>query len=548
MKKIVFLVAIWMALTICFSTAKADLGGSREFCEGISGLKSSGISTSPKSDVIQFMTVYRTDFVVAGFGGMRNTGLGDITLAGVTGSVTEAYLYWNGPTNSLDLTANANVFVNGNPVIGTNIGFSHDNCWGYLNSQSYRADVTALVQATGNGVYALTGFGAGLDINTNGASLVVFFDDGNDANDRDVVIFDGNDSNIPNPYDADGWNVTLAGIDYESGTANMQLHVADGQTGEFWLDDTLWLNSLVLDPGPNIFEGNTVPSYNNGPDDNGNLWDIKNFDVTSFLTPGPNILSLYTGVLGDCLGLVVAIIDLPAGAAPRVPVALDIKPQSCPNPFNMNAKGVLPVAILGTADFDVMMVDPSTILLEGVPPLRWSSEDVSTPVVDPIEPCECTTYGADGYMDMTLKFDRQAIAAALGTVSDGEVRVLSLEAFTYDGVAIEGKDCIVIIMKGPSPITLGGKASGLGEAYPNPFNPETDISLTVPERTQVSLIIYNILGEKVKTLVSEEMAAGIYTLHWNGRDEAGNSVATGIYFYRLKTESFDQTKKMVLMK
>jgi hypothetical protein len=541
MKKIIFFVAIGMALAMCFSTAKAALEGSRAFCEGDKPLKSSGVSASPKSDVIPFMTVYRTDFVVAGFGGMRNTGLGDITLAGVTGPITEAYLYWNGPTNSLDPSANANVLVNGTPVTGTNIGFSNDNCWGYDNSQAYRADVTALVQATGNGVYALTGFGAGPDINTNGASLIVFFDDGDETNDRDAVIFDGNDSNIDNPYDLLGWNVTLAGIEYESGTANMQLHVADGQE---WLDDALMLNSLVLDPGPHIFEGNTVPSYNNGPIDNGNLWDIKNFDVTSFLTPGPNTLSLYTGILDDCLGLVVAIIDLPAGAAPRVPVALDIKPQSCPNPFNVNTKGVLPVAILGTEDFDVMTVDPSTVVLEGVPPLRWSFEDVSTPVVDPMEPCECTTHGADGYMDMTLKFDHQAIAAALGMVYDGEVRVLSLEAFTYDDVAIEGKDCVIIIKKKGSQLSGGFSLSN----YPNPFNPETEISFSLPERAQVSLVIYNILGEKVKTLVNETKEAGTYSAPWDGRDESGNSLASGIYFYRLKTENFDKTMKMVLMK
>jgi len=88
----------------------------------------------------------------------------------------------------------------------------------------------------------------------------------------------------------------------------------------------------------------------------------------------------------------------------------------------------------------------------------------------------------------------------------------------------------------------------LAKNYPNPFNPETDISFSLPERTQVSLIVYNILGEKVKTLVSGDMDAGTHTIHRNGRDEAGNSVASGIYFYRLKTESFDQTRKMVLMK
>jgi hypothetical protein len=88
----------------------------------------------------------------------------------------------------------------------------------------------------------------------------------------------------------------------------------------------------------------------------------------------------------------------------------------------------------------------------------------------------------------------------------------------------------------------------LKQNYPNPFNPETNISFSLPERTSVSLVIYNILGKKVKTLVTGELAAGTHTVHWDGGEEAGNSVASGIYFYRLKTDSFDQTRKMVLMK
>jgi len=232
-----------------------------------------------------------------------------------------------------------------------------------------------------------------------------------------------------------------------------------------------------------------------------------------------------------------------------ISIELDIKPQSCPNPFNTKANGVLPVAILGTEDFDVSTVDPATVLLEGVSPLRWSFEDVSTPVEPGDDPCECTTDGADGYMDMTLKFDHQEILAALEPVSDGETRVLTLTGMTYDSIPIQGQDCMVILEKRPAPLSSEmDNGFSLAKNYPNPFNPETDISFSLPERTRVSLIIYNILGEKVKTLMTREMDAGTHTIHWDGRDETGNSVASGIYFYRLKTDSFDQTMKMVLMK
>jgi hypothetical protein len=240
-------------------------------------------------------------------------------------------------------------------------------------------------------------------------------------------------------------------------------------------------------------------------------------------------------------------------------VNIDIKPRSCPNPFRTASRGVLPVAILGTEDFDVTLVDPFSVQLEGVSPLRDSLEDVSTPVDRELDSCACTTEGADGYMDMTLKFKNQEILVALDSVYDGEVRVLTLTGATYDGMPIEGQDCVIIIRKKKAGAisdlsntarltTDAPDRVSLGSNYPNPFNPETDILFSLPERTQVSLVIYNILGEKVRILVTGDMDAGIHTIHWDGTDEDGNKVASGIYFYRLKADDFAETKKMILMK
>jgi hypothetical protein len=131
--------------------------------------------------------------------------------------------------------------------------------------------------------------------------------------------------------------------------------------------------------------------------------------------------------------------------------ALDIKPTSCPNPFNINSMGVLPVAILGSESLDtdsgsVMDIDPSTIVFAGaVEPLRYDYEDVATPVGPDAEPCECNELGPDGAMDMTLKFDRQAVVSALGPVNDGDVVVVGLTASLWDGTAIMLTDCMWII-------------------------------------------------------------------------------------------------------
>ena len=132
------------------------------------------------------------------------------------------------------------------------------------------------------------------------------------------------------------------------------------------------------------------------------------------------------------------------------PVPVDIKPGGCPNPLNVGSKGVLPVAILGTADLDVTTIDPETVTLADVAPLRWSLEDVGTPYepfLDKASPRQCNDLGPDGYLDLVFKFDTQEIAASLGDVEDREVMTLLLRGQLLDGRKINGED-VVIIKKG----------------------------------------------------------------------------------------------------
>jgi hypothetical protein len=88
----------------------------------------------------------------------------------------------------------------------------------------------------------------------------------------------------------------------------------------------------------------------------------------------------------------------------------------------------------------------------------------------------------------------------------------------------------------------------LQQNYPNPFNPSTSIVFTLKQQSDVSVIVYNMLGQKVRTLVNENRKAGAYQVVWNGTNDFGNKVSTGIYFYRLEAGDFVDTKKMVLMK
>jgi len=133
-----------------------------------------------------------------------------------------------------------------------------------------------------------------------------------------------------------------------------------------------------------------------------------------------------------------------------IQVDIDIKPQSCPNPINTNSKGVLPVAILGTGELDVNDIDVSTIRLVGASPIRDNIEDVGTPLEnnnneqDP-DPLHCTTEGADGFDDLTLKFRTQDVIAGIGTCNTGNVKQLNLVGNLNDGTAIMGHDVVIII-------------------------------------------------------------------------------------------------------
>jgi hypothetical protein len=88
----------------------------------------------------------------------------------------------------------------------------------------------------------------------------------------------------------------------------------------------------------------------------------------------------------------------------------------------------------------------------------------------------------------------------------------------------------------------------LSQNYPNPFNPDTYIEFDLSRASHVKIDVFNIVGQRVRTLVDEEMEAGRYVADWDGKDEQGHSVSSGIYFYRLKAADFSDMKKMLLVK
>jgi hypothetical protein len=190
-------------------------------------------------------------------------------------------------------------------------------------------------------------------------------------------------------------------------------------------DGQLSVNGVVIDEDP--FHG-----------DDGYLWDVTSWDVYGLLASSMDVefdeFSLGPTHNGYILDFVILAVTYP------IPLHVDIKPSSWPNPLHLRDKGVLPVAVYGTEDFDATTIDPETVRLTrdgvGVAPLRWSWEDVNE----------------DGYPDLSLKFKAQEVIQTLGldALHDRDVIPLTLTGnlkAEFGGTPIEGQDIILILEK-----------------------------------------------------------------------------------------------------
>ena len=128
-----------------------------------------------------------------------------------------------------------------------------------------------------------------------------------------------------------------------------------------------------------------------------------------------------------------------------------------------------------------------------------------------------------------------------GVVGEGQLAFVEL---VDDIAGVEANEAAVKVEAIPTNFALE-------QNYPNPFNPTTDIRYQLADTgspVHITLKIYNILGHEVKTLENELKNSGYYTVTWDGRDEYGQEVASGVYIYRIETANFVQTKRMLLMK
>jgi hypothetical protein len=151
----------------------------------------------------------------------------------------------------------------------------------------------------------------------------------------------------------------------------------------------------------------------------------------------------------------------------------------------------------------------------------------------------CSEWVGDGNLDGTLRFDSFQLTYNSEDPEVSEVGVLyfdDLRLVKLEKVSIEQDR------------NMAAKSYTLEQNYPNPFNMSTTISFILPKSSYVNLSIYNTLGEKVKTLISEYFSSGYWQVVWDGKDESGQIVPSGLYFYHLNTPECSLVKKMILVK
>jgi hypothetical protein len=197
-----------------------------------------------------------------------------------------------------------------------------------------------------------------------------------------------------------------------------------------------------------------------------------------------------------------------------------------------DVKGIHAVLELGP-NTAVKAAGISTVVKGSTPPFfTWIGTQDHKVVVDVAILGQETTIGGSGDLATfeltTLDGARPQIMLTEGVIRDIENQTLSASL--------------------NSPITSIPHEYSLAQNYPNPFNPTTTISFTIPNAGKVKIEVFNVLGQRVAVLLDDYREAGSYAIDWKSQDDAGRSVASGVYLYRLTAGEYTSTRKMMLMK
>lgn len=198
-----------------------------------------------------------------------------------------------------------------------------------------------------------------------------------------------------------------------------------------------------------------------------------------------------------------------------------------------NIKSLETMAGINTASFNQIWISGNSntpFILSSVDGgLSWQQQSIVGNVVGSIYNLSAVSFGV---MDDSVQ--------AWGVTVNQNIFTSGGQIFTYRdriGVATDVKE--------QTQLPIG---YSLSQNYPNPFNPETTIEFQLPQASQVKVVVYNLAGQLVRTLIDAPQAAGRFKLRWDGRDERGNQVASGVYMYELQAGNFRAKNKMILMR
>jgi len=191
--------------------------------------------------------------------------------------------------------------------------------------------------------------------------------------------------------------------------------------------------------------------------------------------------------------------------------------------------------------------------------LEWaaSTDEADGDTIDYLVYAQIGVYPSEEIYDTTVtkvNISNKEFLNNVFELTPGAAATVRFTVYAHDGtdsIRVTGDDRVVYVNRYEFLSTEGEGIPtefALHENYPNPFNPSTTLRFDLPELSDVNMIIYNMLGQKVKTFNMQSTPAGYHSLTWNATNDYGDPLSAGVYLYQLKAKDFVKTRKMVLLK
>ncbi len=263
--------------------------------------------------------------------------------------------------------------------------------------------------------------------------------------------------------------------------------------------------------------------------------DITNFSVA--VSPGPAWMG-FTTISVPYISDITTISII----SPSISAAIYIEPDT----LNSTSKGKWITCYLELpSGYDINNININSIQITII-----NDNNIIPPINAALHPTEIGDYDNDGIPDLMVKFDRQEIQKYI--TEDTESLSITVKGQFNDGLSFQGTDNIRTIPADDQKNVQDKKQLPKLGVFNNKINPNknenTIIRYYLDKPSHVKITIYNIIGEKIKTIVDRHQGTGIFEEIWQGVNENGNIVSSGLYIVHIKTDQIDETRKMIVIK